>query len=158
MQTAQQAIDKLKMNPQFQKQMAQPAAMLDSAKKTNSSLSNVNIPDFKDFKLPDFDSLSASMGKAARVAQSINKAMEQSLPKQDASHHAGQLSRVKRNDVIALANALLQGIQPRINNMMRGALDKMANDPSINAAATGAFILASGGSSDAAAYLICKGI
>jgi tetratricopeptide (TPR) repeat protein len=158
MQKAQEAMKQLKSDPEIQKQMAESQQMLDSMKKTNPALANVNIPDINNFQLPDFDSVSASMEKGVALFQNMNKTLDESLPKQDLSHHAEQLPKLGDDDIPVLADGLLKKIKPGINMIMKSALDKMLKDPSVNIAATGAFILASGGSPDAAAFLICKGI
>jgi tetratricopeptide (TPR) repeat protein len=161
MQKARQAMDSLRSSPAFHRQMAQSRHRVDSMKKANpanSALAGVTVPDMDNMKLPDLDSVSASIGQASGFLQRVSRSMSQALPKQDAFRHAERLPPLSRQDMTALARSLLQAALRRTGGMTRSVLEKMARDTSINVAATGAFVLASGGSKDAAAILICTGL
>lgn len=158
MQQAQQAMDSMKSDQEFQKQMAQSKRQLDSMKKTNPALANMNIPDFNSIQMPNLDSISAGISKSSDFLQSMNKNMDESMPKSNPFNHAEKLSKLTNNDINILANTIVKEIKPKIDLVMQRVLDKMLKDTSINVAATGAFILGSGGSKMAAAFLICSGI
>jgi tetratricopeptide (TPR) repeat protein len=158
LQKARHAMDSMKSNPEVQKQMAQSRHLLDSMKKANPAMAGVTTAGAGKMIVPDIDSLSASLDKAAGVLQNVSQTMNQALPKQDAFHHAERLAALSRQDMTALAGAVLEAASHRTDGMTRTALEKMARDTSINIAATGAFVLASGGSKDAAAFLICTGL
>jgi tetratricopeptide (TPR) repeat protein len=158
MQRARHVMDSLKGNSKFQKEMSQNNVLLDSLKKTHPELSDINMPDMNNIRIPSFDSINSTLNNASNKLQSFSKAMDKGMPQKNMLHHVEKLAALSGNDLKALANIVLKNTKSGLNIAMLTTLNKMRIDTSINIAATGAFLLASGASPNAAAFLICYGI
>lgn len=161
MQKAQEAMKKLKSDPKIQKEMAANKASLDSMKKTNPALANVELPDLNNIQIPaiqNFDSIGKVMNKASAQFQTYSKTMDQAVPKLNAFHHAEKLHQLSQSELLSLANGILKRVKPAFGPADLQNLNAMLKDTSINIPGTGAFLLASGGSTNAAVFLICNGI
>ncbi|MGH7240224.1 MAG: hypothetical protein ACREHG_09225, partial [Candidatus Saccharimonadales bacterium] len=160
-QRAQQALSKLKSDTSLNRKMKAYSAQMDSLKKTHPELSGIKMPDMSTLAIPDMDSMmqsaTAGMNKAAGLAQDYSRSMQSALPQSNLTHHAESLPALKAADMTALANQILNQVTPRLkmNLIEMNKLKAMIRDTSLDAAATGALMLATGASPDAAAYLIC---
>ena len=165
MQKAQQAMQQLKSDTTVQKQMSEANAQLQAMKKDHPEIGDIKIPDLNNLNanMPNIDSLSASLSKQMNKAQKGMAAMEQFKeqfkPKANPLHHVESLATLKRASTIAFAQATLKSVSPKLDIIMKGRLDKLAKDSTLNVAGTGLFYLSLGLSPrGATAYLICKGI
>jgi tetratricopeptide (TPR) repeat protein len=161
MQKAQEAMKKVKSDPEIQKAMAANKTQLDSMKKTNPALANVVLPDLNSMQIPampNFDSIGKVMDKASAQFQTYSKTMDQEVPKLNAFHHAEKLHQLSESELLSLVNGILKKIKPAFNPVDLNNLNAMLKDTSIYAPGTGAFLLATGGSTNAALFLICNGI
>ncbi len=161
MQKAKQAMEKLKSDSGVQNQINEANAKLNSIKKTNPALSNVQVPDLDKMptpKMPDFSSMTKRLDNASHKLETYSQTMNQTIPKQNISHHAEKLDKLSNTELMALATSITKNVESKLNRLQLDQLDKMLKDTSINIAGTGAFMLASGASTNAALFLICKGI
>ncbi|HEY5462370.1 MAG TPA: hypothetical protein VIJ95_03875 [Hanamia sp.] len=158
MKRAQQAMNKVKSNTQLQNQMAQRSLRLDSLKKTDPAYANMKTPDNDNMQIIGFDSIGSMLNVASQQAQNLSQITNQTNPKQDISHHAESLTKLTATSLSASVNNILKKVKEQLDFVTLSNLNAMGKDTSINTAGTGAFLLASGASTNAALYLICQGI
>lgn len=161
MQKAQEAMKKVKSDPKIKKAMAENKAQLDSMKKSNPQLANVELPDLDKMEvpsMPNFDSIGKAMDKATGQLQAYSNAMDQEVPKLNIFHHAEKLHPISKSELLSLTNSIIKKIKPVFGPVDLNNLNAMLKDTSINIPGTGAFLLATGGSTNAALFLISHGI
>jgi tetratricopeptide (TPR) repeat protein len=161
MKKAQAAMQKVKTDTGIQKAMAANKYQLDSLKRTNPAFANIEIPDLNKIQIPsmpNFDSIGKELDKTSTQFQSFSKSIDQEIPKLNNFHHSDKLPQLSENELLSLTNDILKKINPTFGPVDLHNLNAMLKDNNINVPGTGAFLLATGGSTNAALFLICNGI
>jgi len=163
MKQAQQMLDSMRTNPKFQKQMQLANHNMDSVKQKNPSVGNVKMPDVnsmnvQNIKMPDISALETRVNASNQRLQGYMQVMDQATPKANLASHAESLPKLNGNNIVTIANTELKIAASKLDIISLNTLNGMVKNPKINLASTGAFLLATGGSKYAGAYLICSAI
>lgn len=158
MKRAQQAMNKAKSNTQLQNQMAQRSLRLDSLKKTDPAYANMKTPDNDNMQIIGFDSIGSMLNAASEQAQNYSQTTNQTVPKQDISHHAEKLAKLTSISLSSSVNNILKKLKEQFDIVTLSNLNAMVKDTGINIASLGAFMLTTGADQNATLYLICNGI
>ncbi len=161
MKLAQHKLDSLKSDSKFQSAMQRQRKLLDSLQEKKPAIRNVNLPDNSDLnvaKMPDLDSLENNLKNQYSIINKYTQPIHQSIPKANPLHHADGITKLTNNSLLALVNSFLEESKSKLSTGLLRYLDAMVKDKNLNLAGTGAFLLATGASRNAALFLICHDI
>ena len=150
--------------PDYQEKMKEVQAKLDSLKKTNPNLKNVQIPDIAKQMQETMDKANAGMTKAnASLKQSqaeVHQSVTMGLPVKNSTGNTDKLKKPAGSIIIALATAKLHEASANLSldPFLIKQLDKMSLDTTVNLAGTGVLLLLNGMPKWPAEYLICKAV
>jgi tetratricopeptide (TPR) repeat protein len=160
MKQAQQELDEFKKDTGVQNELKRAKAQLQSLKEDHPEIGDVEIPDLNNMnpQMPDFDSISRSLGAASNKLNEMTQLANQAVPKQNLFHHADKLPGLSESAFVLLARVLLKKADAALDAVQHYSLNTILKDTSINTTDLGANFLALGFSKNAAVDLICHGI
>src|SRR5690348_7063672 len=160
---------KLKMAQKMSDSIANNANTKSKLQKANTELnkvkaehpnevSNVQLSNSINTKTPSADAITAEMNSANSLLQKYNQQVDQTMPKRDISKHADKLLQLSKNSLLEMAKYELNLLKPKLSFNEKDTINLLLKNTDNNLAGIGVFVLSSGGSRTAGAYLICEGV
>jgi tetratricopeptide (TPR) repeat protein len=156
-----------KLTAEQEQKLKEAQQKLEELKKSNPMMSGYSIPDANKVNQQVADAskkINDTAHKTATARQHLKNfqlAQQQQLsvglPKKS-SARAGQYQNSSRQAIVALASALLQDLDKKIDTLSRFQLNQVVLDTNCNLEATGVFMLAGGFSKYPSEYLIAKAV
>lgn len=159
MKKAQQAMQQMNSNPEMKKEMSQNNTLMDSMKKSNPALANINMPGFSSMQSLNLDSLNNQLSIGAKQMQALSPLLTSlNVFKTNPLHHAEKLPQLNSISINVSVKNILKKVNENLGSVKISLLNKLTKDPKVNIASVGALLLTTGGDPNAALYLICNAI
>jgi hypothetical protein len=159
MKRAQMLSDSMAKSSKVQASLQKGNDILNQQKaKHPDELKDVQMSDSINPKTPSVDAITTEMNNAASALQNYNRQTDQSIPKRDISKNANKIVRLSKKNLVEMAQYESNKVKPNLSFNEKDTLNLLMKDTGNNLAGIGVFVLSSGGSKNAAAYLICQGV